>query len=247
MRAQANLRRPLRRFAACLVVAFSTLTAAMAWAYPALGAAFCPQCYGLERIAPRLAVEHGIGPAMRRQLIADLRAAHLRVAAQLGPFGGHHALVVCASNGCDRRLGGGGERGARATTLTTPFRSVIRVGPRGMSETILAHELAHVRVHAVAGWWAQISGGLPAWFDEGLAVIVSDDRRYVAADGTPLLCRKPSAPPLPSSPFRWAAVAGRPDIYAHAACDVSRWMARNGGMAGALRALRTGALLLDAR
>ena len=149
-------------------------------------------------------------------------------------------LVVCATAACHRRLGGGG---ARAMILTTPFGSVIRVSPRGANTTILAHELAHVRIHGVAGWWAQITGTLPAWFDEGLAVIVSGDGRYLRPDGTPRTCAPASAPPLPQSPFDWAARAGRePDLYAHAACAVSRWLDTHGGAPAALEMLRSGTI-----
>lgn len=228
----------LRWFVGALLVLPILLAGGAAWAYPTLGAAMCPSCYGFERIAPHVFVQSSMPAGQRARLRNDLRAAQARVARHLGPFPERYAVLVCATFGCDRRLGG---RGAPATTFTTPFGSAIRVAPRGANRTILAHELAHVRIHDLAGWRQQVSGVLPAWFDEGLAVIVSDDRRYLTLDGAPRACGEADAPPLPASPFDWAPRSGRePDIYAHAVCAVARWMDAHGGMDGAIAALRAG-------
>lgn len=226
--------RLLERLAAGLATAFVLLAAGTVWAYPALGAAACPSCYGFERIAPGLLVERSMASPERERLSAEVGRASARVARRLAESARRYALVVCASDECDARLGG---RGARATTYSTPFGSAVRVSPRGANETILAHELAHVRIHALVGLRRQITGDLPAWFDEGLAVIVSGDERYVR-EGRATECSEAA---LPTSPFEWAPASGRdPMLYAHAACRVLAWLDANGGWGGLLAALGNG-------
>ena len=49
--------------------------------------------------------------------------------------------------------------------------------PRGLNEVIISHELTHIELHSRVGVlrsWRSI----PSWFDEGLAVLVSQDPRY---------------------------------------------------------------------
>ena len=231
------MRRIVPSLSGCAVL-LAGAAAFMAWTYPALAAAVCAPCTGMERAGPRLVVDPAMPQAQRARLTTTRAAARRKVVDFFGtasPRLDRTVVVACSTAACDRRMGG---RGARATTLTTPFLTAIRAGPRGQDETILTHELAHVEIHARAGLRRQISGDLPAWFDEGLAVIVSGDERYVPG-GKPVDCGDGAA--LPASPFDWAPASGRdPDLYAHAACRVLRWMREHGGREAVLRALAAG-------
>lgn len=205
-----------------------------AYAYPAIAATICPGCYGMERLAPNLVVESGMPAATRDQLKTDVEAAEARVQLFYGTFARRPVLVACSTEECDRRLGG---RGARATTMTMPFVSIIRLAPRGLNLTILTHEFSHVELHRRIGVLKLLRGAIPAWFDEGVAVIVSDDDRYLKPGLTVQdRCKRDVARPLPVSAFVWAPEAGRdPMLYADAACLVLRWMDINGGRDGVLR------------
>ena len=224
-----------------IAVAVGLLTAlalaAMAWTYPALAAAVCAGCKGMERVSPTLVVEPVMTAETRAALLASRARASQRVRAFFGmPVAAldDAVLVACATEACDRRMGG---RGARATTLTAPVLVAIRLSPRGLDETIVAHELAHVAIHDLVGLERARTGEVPAWFDEGMAVLVSDDTRYVR-DGRATRCDEA---PLPSKPLDWAVASGRdPTIYADAACRVLGWMARNGGRDGLIEALADG-------
>ena len=166
----------------------------------------------------------------RLHLIAEVAAARAQVAQALGPGRGHLRLLACQSAGCDRRLGG---RGAAAVTYSLGPFAVVRISPRGLSTTILAHELTHVALHARMGVAGQLADRLPAWADEGLAVLVSDDPRYLAPGTGADRCRKTPRPDLPETAGDWLRLAAQErDIYAEAACAMLRWMAENGGWAG---------------
>jgi len=203
-------------------------------AWPAMAAYVCPSCYGLESVTSNLFVEAAMPAADRTMLRETVARAAKQVATFYGSFDRQPTVLACETAACDHRLGG---RGARATTFGTLF---IRLSPRGVDQTILAHEFSHVEFHARVGDYRFLTGTVPAWFDEGLAVIVSNDERYLGPGETSAArCRAEPYADLPSSPFRWAAESGKThSLYAQAACRVMRWMEANGGTAGLQMAMR---------
>ncbi len=220
-----------------LVGALAALgVASVPFILPALAAYACPACYGLERVTSTLYVEAAMPEQDRATLRDTIAGAQAQVAGFYGSFEGHPTLLACATEACDRKLGG---RGARATTYTTFGGSFIRAAPRGLNGTILSHEFSHVELHRRIGAWKLFREAVPAWFDEGVAVIVSDDGRYLkpGMEGAQRCSVQPDGP-LPESPFKWAPAAGKiHTLYAQAACAVLQWMDANGGRPGLLAAL----------
>ena len=160
-----------------LVGALAALgVASVPFILPALAAYACPACYGLERVTSTLYVEAAMPEQDRATLRDTIAGAQAQVAGFYGSFEGHPTLLACATEACDHKLGG---RGARATTYTTFGGSFIRAAPRGLNQTILSHEFSHVELHRRIGAWKLFWEAVPAWFDEGVAVIVSDDERYL--------------------------------------------------------------------
>jgi len=197
---------------------------------PALRAALCPSCFGLVQASDTLWVEATMPAPDRLRLIAQITTAEAQVAQALGPTTGLLRLLACQTAACDRSLGG---RGAAAVTYSFGPVAVVRVSPRGLSTTILAHELTHVALHARMGFTGQLADRLPAWADEGLAVIVSDDPRYLNPGTGPARCHKPPRPDLPETAGDWLRLAANErDIYAEAACAMLGWMAENDGWRG---------------
>ncbi|MEM9732352.1 MAG: hypothetical protein AAF903_02565 [Pseudomonadota bacterium] len=190
---------------------------ALGFTYPAIAAGLCASCVGLDRIAPRVSVEPAMSTAGRQRMLKSIEEARKRVANVWGETPPSVRWVACVSINCDRRLGG---LGASAVTLSTPFGSTIHLSPGGLNPTIMAHELAHATLHGMVGIRRQISGDLPAWMDEGMAVLVSGDRRFLDEAGKPLNCaHMPDV--LPRSPFVWGPASGRNiDLYRQAACRV---------------------------
>ncbi|MBG0819632.1 hypothetical protein HS048_02550 [Planomonospora sp. ID91781] len=212
---------PVPRCAGLLVAAVLLLLVAAAAAtaiwFPAVGATTCPGCYGLERISPGLYAEPGLTPAQRRHVAEVVEQADKRVR---GFFGGRESspdILVCLSDDCYRRIGGGGERGIAV------LNRAVMLSPRGVDSVIASHELTHVELHA------RLAGAeVPQWFDEGLAVLVSDDPRYLAPTGD--RCLLDPRRPLPVTLEEWLRRASAdPQVYAQAACRVSRWAQANGG------------------
>lgn len=208
----------------------------VACGYPAIATTICTACYGMERAAPRLIVDRGMPPQMRDTLLANAKEAESLVREFYGSFDLAPIIVGCSTDECDRRMGG---RGALASTTTTPFAIITRVSPHGQTPTILAHEFSHVELHRRIGSRKLANGTMPAWFDEGVAVIVSDDNRYLNPGTTTAeRCVRESVSSLPSSPAEWGPRAGKDRmIYADAACRVLHWMDIHGGRDGLLRTI----------
>ena len=215
-----------RMLIAAVLVILGTAWVVFVW--PAVAAYACPSCYGLERITGSLFVDPAMSVEDRRMLQETVARAAAQVASFYRSFDRQPILLACASEDCDRKLGG---RGARANTYGTTF---IRLSPRGFNQTILAHEFSHVELHARIGQFRLLMGAIPAWFDEGLAVIVSDDARYLGPGTTSATrCLIEPQGDLPSNPSQWGHAAGKtPGLYAQAACRVMRWMEENGGKTG---------------
>lgn len=231
--------RAFRKGVLALALGAALGVVALLWFFPALRGGACPVCYGLERAAPGLWVEPAMPTAARTALAAEVASARAAIAAFYGPSQAHLRLIACSTTACDRRLGG---RGAAAVTYSLGRWSVVRLGPRGLNQTILTHELAHTETHARLGLWGQLTGQMPAWFDEGLSVLISQDARYLLPGEDAAQCRKSPRKNLPTSAFDWAPMAGRERmLYAEAACAVALWLDANGGRAALLTRLETGA------
>ncbi len=224
------------RRAAKILIAASALVVivivAVVIALPAAAATACPRCYGLEQSQPNVFVERGMPQQARDHVAEILSQARVRVRDFYGRTDGNPRILVCASQSCYQHIGGGGTRGK------SYYDAVLILSPRGTDPVIASHELAHIELHNRIGFIRFVSGAIPSWFDEGLAVVVSDDPRYLAPVGAADRCLVDADGPLPTGMREWSRRAGADDqLYAKAACRVSRWLAKKGGTAAVPRLL----------
>jgi hypothetical protein len=207
-------------------------TAGTVLAFPVVGAAACPLCYGLDRLGDNGFIERTASPQLRGHVVDVLGQARNRVAAFYGSADTQPRVLVCVSDDCYRRIGGVGSRG------TAWFDVALQLSPRGIDPVIAAHELSHMALRHRLGRLRFLMGAIPAWFDEGLAVVVSDDRRYLAPANARERCLVRSDEQLPTGRFEWIREVGRFDkeqLYAKAACRVADWMSMKGGAAAVAR------------
>ncbi len=201
-------------------------------AFPFAGAAACPLCYGLDRFGDNGFIERTASPQQRGHVADVLEEGRNRVAAFYGSADTEPRVLVCVSDDCYRRIGGVGSRG------TVLFDVALQLSPKGIDPVIAAHELSHIELRHRLGRLRFLIGAIPAWFDEGVAVVVSDDRRYLAPADAPQRCLVRSDEKLPTGKFEWIREVGRFDkkqLYAKAACRVAEWMATKGGAAAVMR------------
>lgn len=208
-----------RRVLTALVVLVITVVTGTLLVFPTVGAVACPGCYGLEPLGRQWYVEAELPTAERVAVEAAVEVGAGRVARFYGEQRSAPTVLACRSAPCYRRIGGGGERGIAV------LNRVVLLSPRGIDPAIAAHEMAHVELAGRLG-----SAKVPQWFDEGLAVLVSDDPRYLRAENGRDRCLASTPGPLPLTLDRWLADAGADRrLYARAACRVHRWAAARGG------------------
>src|SRR5207237_9702304 len=100
-------------------------------------------------------------------------------------------IFVFFTDHCYRRLE---RRGGQAQGISF-LDWVIVLSPHIRDGVAITHELTHVELHNRLG---PKMFAVPAWFDEGLAVNVSDDPRYVGRAGTGARCLMEVSGPLPA-------------------------------------------------
>ena len=216
----------VRRTLLLIVLCLAAVLVAIPIFLPAGAAYACPWCYGLRAVAPGVYLEKSATDAEQAQFLESLAAAERALDFYSKLKTEKPVILACISSSCDQRLGG---KGAKARVYGATF---IHVSPDGGNATILTHELAHIELHGRMGTNVLISGRLPAWFDEGLAVIISRDTRYLKIEsGGELACSVTDTEDLPITLSDWRREAGqkRRPIYAMAACRVLKWLEKQGG------------------
>ena len=189
------------------------LAGGFAFAYPSAAATTCPGCYGLTRVRAGLYSERGLTAEQTAQLVDLAAVARNRVEAFYGDRRTDPRVLACFTDDCYDRIGGGGEKGVAI------LNRAVMLSPRGLDAVIASHEMAHVELHH------RFDGDIPQWFDEGLAVVISADSRYLGEH-----CRVPFDGPLPETLPAWLTAAGADQqMYAKAGCRVQRWLDANGG------------------
>src|SRR5262249_50359216 len=224
-----SLRRWRNRLAVIVGALTLVLAGAVALAEPVLAAIVCPGCFGFERLSETVYVDHAMTDQERTAFRRALAEADARLVAFYGDVVAPPIVLACRTGACNGRLHGGA-RGAAYLTIA------LRLAPRGLNATIIAHERSHIELHSRIGFWRLAEGTIPAWFDEGLAVVVSEDERYLLPPGPGDRCRLEPGQARAASAPGWRGTAGRdPELYARTACRVLRWIDGHGGSGAVLR------------
>lgn len=211
-----------------LVIVLVALTAvlvgtvvATAMLFPTVAATTCPACYGMRHVGSGIYIERNASAERRRQVADLVVAADQRVRDFYGSRESSPRILACTTADCYHRIGGGAERGVAVLN-----RAII-LSPRGLDPVILSHEMSHVELHQRLG---SRSAEVPQWFDEGLAVVVSNDPRYLQPPSTPDRCTAAPDGALPQTLKQWLDAASADEqVYARSACQVVRWLDANGG------------------
>ena len=133
-----------------------------------------PAYFGFEEIAPQVFVAPKTDPKIRENALKEIKAAEKIVFDFYGTLMPRPNIILCPDRACDDVFG---KRGGRGVAYG---KRVIRVNEKGINSVILSHELMHTNLKARVGEWRTFFAGVPAWFDEGLAVFISKDQRFEA-------------------------------------------------------------------
>lgn len=219
-----------KSFARITAASLATLSVAFfVWTQPAIAAFVCPGCFGFERLSGNVFIDSAMSIDQRAKLVETLAIGEERVGRFYGVLRENPIMLACTTEICSQRLAG---KGAKAVSYAS---FGMRLSPLRLDPVIVAHERAHIELHGRLGLVRFLSGAVPAWFDEGLAVVISDDPRYLLPADANDRCRIEPGDALPTNMGEWMRRASiDPDLYARAACRVSRWMNARGGRDGLL-------------
>lgn len=134
--------------------------------------ALAPDWFGFVEISKDIYVDESMPSAQRMDLLKTAQAAQARVSQFFGGLDGHPKILACSTEACFVANDFGKTPKGQAYGS-----SALILSPRGLNIVIISHELTHIELHtrvgAIRSWRT-----IPGWFDEGLAVYVSQDPRY---------------------------------------------------------------------
>lgn len=125
-----------------------------------------PESFGLSPVTPSIYVEAGADEATRAMLSDAMEKAESAIRAAYGGVISRPIVHACITQECYVSFGG---RGAERAKI---FGDRILLSPRGLNWHYLAHEWSHDEIRSrlsLSAWWH-----MPQWFDEGLAVAISE-------------------------------------------------------------------------
>lgn len=129
------------------------------------GKLLAPESFGLIPIAPHLYVEAGTDEATRDRLRANMDRAEAAILKAYGSVSARPTVHACITENCYAAFGGRGE-------VAKVFGQRILLSQRGLNWHFLAHEWSHAEISTrlkLLAWKR-----MPQWFDEGLAVTISE-------------------------------------------------------------------------
>lgn len=124
-----------------------------------------PENFGMTAVTPSIYVEAGADEATRLKLRDAMEKAESAIRAAYGSVNSRPIVHACISEGCYEAFGG-------RSSVAKVYGDRILLSPRGLNWHFLAHEWSHAEMRsrlALSAWWR-----MPQWFDEGVAVAVSE-------------------------------------------------------------------------
>lgn len=130
-----------------------------------------PSWFGFSEISEGVYVDDQMSPGQRQEFLKILSLAKERVSAFFGSIEASSKVFACSTEECFVSHGGVTAKGKAYGD------SMLLLSPRGLDAVIASHELTHIEFHGRVGAFRSWRA-IPSWFDEGLAVLVSEDPRY---------------------------------------------------------------------
>lgn len=124
-----------------------------------------PEHFGLTPIDKNIYIEAGADEKAKAELRDAMKKAESAIRAAYGGLESNPIVHACITEDCYKSFGGMGSK-------AKVYGDRILLSPRGFNWHFLAHEWSHdeLRTRLTFGaWWR-----LPQWFDEGLAVAISE-------------------------------------------------------------------------
>jgi hypothetical protein len=129
------------------------------------GKLLAPESFGLISVAPNIYIEAGADETARDNLREAMDKAEEAIRVAYGSANSRPIVHACITEECYEAFGGRG-------SVAKVYGNRILLSPRGLNWHFLAHEWSHAEMLSrltLSAWWR-----LPRWFDEGVAVAISE-------------------------------------------------------------------------
>lgn len=129
------------------------------------GKLLAPESFGLTPVTPNIYVEASVDEGTRTKLRDAMEKAEGAIRATYGSVNSRPIVHACVSEGCYEAFGG-------RSSVAKVYGNSILLSPRGLNWHFLAHEWSHTEMQSrqtLSALW-----NMPQWFDEGVAVAVSE-------------------------------------------------------------------------
>ncbi len=130
------------------------------------GKLLAPERFGLTPVTTNIYVETGADEATRIRLRESMDKAESAIRTAYGGVASHPTINACITEECYESFGGG--RGS----LAKVYGKRILLSPRALNWYFLAHEWSHTEIITRLNFFAWKR--MPQWFDEGVAVAISE-------------------------------------------------------------------------
>jgi len=156
-----------------LVIAIAVLTAMTSMPGCSTVRSFrilAPSLFGTVETSNGLYIDEELTQKQKQDLYASIEQARQRLVQFYGSLETTPQIVACGTEDCYKKFGGISAKGKNYGSVA------ILLSPRGINPTIISHEWSHRELFERLGFFTHRK--IAYWFDEGLAVYISDDERY---------------------------------------------------------------------
>lgn len=127
-----------------------------------------PTWFGMEKIDARVFVNKEMSSAERAQILSLIAESEKQIIKYYGKATSRPEYFFCATEECYKSFGFTSSRAQSFGNYGCLF------SPRGATVPIISHEWSHIELYTrINSVWTMLH--IPQWFDEGLAVTVSEE------------------------------------------------------------------------
>jgi len=155
------------------------LLAAYYFWFPAIWRCQTARFANFTELPGNVLVSNDATASERAELAKSIERSRVRICRFWGTQLGNSRVIYCHDQTCYNRYALQDE--GAGTSLGTPTGSWIVLGPEGLNDDVISHEMCHDELFTRLGWF-KTKNSVPQWFDEGLALMV--DYRFTSPDST---------------------------------------------------------------
>lgn len=124
-----------------------------------------PENFGLVQIDKNIYIEAGANEEAKAKIISAASKAEVNIRSAYGSVKSQPTVHACITEECYSSFGGMG-------SIAKVYGDHILLSPRGLNWHFLAHEWSHSEISTRLTFFAWKR--MPQWFDEGVAVVISE-------------------------------------------------------------------------